>query len=347
MLVKGSGTKMYQLYRISLIVLVFLIIPELGSCTLPINKTQQFTSKQQLLEYLFEGYDEKQPFLYYDRFPWKGSRLLTLIDELGYEQYHFGLWHTSDGSSLCFSATPVLPDENHQKMRLIISAESPPRIVTVPKDAMLDMYGNIVASRVKTNDGTRAIKFPNGYLLPSSKMILIDEDYRYFCAGIQNTDSFVSNTFEDETFIYSFKKPEKPLVNAPPMERPSWMFSTDSELYLMHQDVKDKDKPHGLKVYVYKGNPLDEALILERSFDIPCPQLLFAGGLSASALDGVNKQMVVSVVKSWPYPCERFLYNFTTVRLTKLKPRPDDRFVIFFNPEILTNTVKYASDLDD
>jgi hypothetical protein len=230
---------------------------------------------------------------------------------------------------------------------LIISAESEPRVVTFPKGAMLDMHGNIVATRFKTNDGTRAIEFPDGYILPSSKMMPYDLDNRYFCAYVQNAETDVSNTSEDEIFIYSFKNPQKQLVKAPYIEQPDWMFSTDSELYLMYRDVKDKGGRYGLKVYIYKRNPPDEALILERSFQIQCPRLLFAERLYPFAVDGVNKQMIISVLKSWPYPGERFLYNIKTGRMTKLKLRLDGRVVLFFDPKILTNTVKYLPDLDD
>lgn len=328
----------------NIIIIAFSLIMVVSGCIQPTRDFKDFANKKQLLEYLFEGYDEKQPFLYYDRFPMEGSRLLTLTDELADEQYHFGLWQNTDGSSLYFTQMPVFPDTRSEEKCLIISAESPPRVVTFPKGAMLDMHGNIVATRIKTNDGTRTIEFPDGYVLPSSRNIL-DLDRRYFCANVQNAETDVSNTCEDETFIYSFKNPQKPLIKVPyiSMKQTSWMFSTDSELYLMYRDVKDKGEPDGLKVYIYKRNQPDEALILERSFQIQCPRLLFAERLYPFAVDGVNKQMIISVLKSWPYPGERFLYNIKTGRMTKLKQRLDGRVVLFFDPKILTNTVNYVS----
>ena len=315
----------------------------ISGCIQPTKNPADFANKQELLEYLMKGYDKKHSFLYYERFPWDGSRLLTLIDGLGYEQFHFGIWDTSDGSALCLSETPVLPDRSTQKKQLILSTESPPRIVTSPKGAILDTHGNIIASRIKTMEGSRAIEFPNGYLLPANKMILIDEDYRYFCTSLHDTEISNSNTVKNEFLIYSFKNPEKPLIAAQFENRPRWMFSTGSELYLIHKDYHGKGKPSGLKLYIYKCSPENDALVFDRCYQIQCPWALFAESLYASAFDGINKQMIVSVVKSWPYPCERYLYNIITGEMTKLKLRTDDRIVLFFDPKILTNTVNYVS----
>ena len=313
--------------------IAILLATFIGGCSftpLPLTRPH-FSSKEQFKDYLMKGYDKDSYRLFYDDLDSPYSRLILLLKGLGYEDLQYPPFVVENGDEIAVLINP------YKDKALVLSMKNPPVEITQQYEGQSQSIG---FTKIKREDGTYEFIFPSGFTIDIGTLTAEwDSEKRFVCIGDYGWSS-IPRSFDIPMHIYSADNSERGFTESKLTRCPEYIDIQDEKLILV--EIAREQGHHILCCEIYQIGEGD-TLSLKKTWTLEMPKIIFESGCFVNNVDYRSKTIIAATGRDWPYPCERYVYNFETDHLKRLMWSNDYNYILgFIEPKLLENNVQYV-----